>query len=55
VPQRLLPLLPRIAPFSEQLLGPPATLLKLLLEETLLLSGGVQALLECLQRAGMGC
>ena len=37
--QRLLPLLPRLPPFSQQVIVQPAALLKLLVKETLLLLG----------------
>jgi hypothetical protein len=44
--QRLPPLLPRIATFGQQVVVQPATFLKLLTEQTLLLFGGVQSVLE---------
>ncbi len=46
--QRLLSLLPHFPAFSQQVIVQPAALLKLLVKETLLLLGWVQAVLECL-------
>jgi hypothetical protein len=44
--QRLLPLLPRVAAFGQQMIVEPAALLKLLTEKAWLLLGRVQAVLE---------
>ena len=46
--QRLLSLLPHFPAFSQQVIVQPAALLTLLVKETLLLLGWVQAVLECL-------
>src|SRR5262245_9400375 len=49
---RLVPLLPGVAPFGQQVVVQPPTLLKLLLKETPLLLIWVQAVRECFTHAG---
>ena len=53
VAQRLLPLLPRITSFGQQVVIQPATFLKLLIEETLLLLGGIETVHERLKHSSI--
>ena len=55
VTQRLLPLFPSIAPFRKQVVVQPATLLKLLIKEALLLLVRIEAILECLKHRCSTC
>jgi hypothetical protein len=50
-----LPLLPRIAAFGEQMIVEPTALLKLPIEEALLLLGRVEAILERLKHVFIDC